>query len=565
MAADDASAPVDTTAHKTPRRDDGHGRDPDPDHDHDHEPGLPASLVAEAKCGAVAEQSMSLGTSLALYPKAVLWSVLLSSTLVMEGYDLALLGNLYASQPFNRKYGTYNASTGKYAVSAAWQSGLSNGARAGEIVGLMLAGWTVDRWGYKRSMLLFLVLMIAFVFVLVFAPNVAVLVAGEVLCGIPWGAFQSITPAYAAEVAPVVLRPYLTTFINMCWVIGQFFAEAVNKGSHGRGDSWAYRIPFAVQWVWPVPILAGVLFAPESPWWHMRKNDRPAAAAALARLASRSHAGFNPSATLALIEHTNERERRLKEGVTYADCFRGVDLRRTEVVVGIWLVQTLGGQNLMGYFAYFLTQAGMDASSSFSLSLGQYALGMVGTAGSWVLMSRVGRRSIYVGGLSCQCLLLLVVGALSVSAAGSNASVWAIGATLIAFTFVYDFGVGPVTYALVSELSSTRLKTKTIVLARAAYNASNIFVNVMTNYQLGTAAWNWGARAAFFWAGTCLASLVWAWFRLPEPRGRTYAELDDLFERGVPARRFASTQADPYTGGGGGGGGGGKHHDHGHA
>ena len=81
--------------------------------------------------------------------------------------------------------------------------------------------------------------------------------------GIPWGAFQSVTPAYASEVAPVVLRPYLTTFINMCWVIGQFFAAAVNKGSVGRNDQWAYRIPFGVQWVWPVPILAGVIFAPE--------------------------------------------------------------------------------------------------------------------------------------------------------------------------------------------------------------------------------------------------------------------------------------------------------------
>lgn len=58
--------------------------------------------------------------------------------------------------------------------------------------------------------------------------------------------------------------------------------------------------------------------------------------------------------TLAMIEHTNELEKRMKEGVTYRDCFRGIDLRRTEIVVGIWLVQTLGGQNLMGYFSYFL-------------------------------------------------------------------------------------------------------------------------------------------------------------------------------------------------------------------
>ncbi|UNI19673.1 hypothetical protein JDV02_005845 [Purpureocillium takamizusanense] len=505
----------------------------------------PSVLAAEARHGAQAEHQMSLWQAIKTYPKAIGWSVLLSSTLIMEGYDLALLGNLYASQPFNKKFGTLNPATGKYAVSAAWQSGLSNGARAGEIIGLIIAGWTADRYGYKKTTVGFLVAMIAFVFVLFFAPNVQVLIVGEVLCGIPWGAFQSVTPAYASEVAPVVLRPYLTTFINMCWVIGQFFAAAVNKGSIGRDDQWSYRIPFGVQWVWPVPILAGVIFAPESPWWHMRKNNRAAAKASLLRLTSRNQPDFNPDETLAMIEHTNEMEKQLKEGVSYRDCFQGVDIRRTEIVVGIWLVQTLGGQNIMGYFSYFLTQAGMDPKNSFSLSMAQYALGMVGTAGSWLLMAKVGRRKIHFGGLCCQFLLLIIVGSLSFSK--DNNSVWAIAALLIVFTFVYDFTVGPVTYALVSELSSTRLKAKTIVLARAAYNASNIFVNVMTNYQLSSTAWNWGARASFFWAGSCLLSVVWVYFRLPEPRGRTYAELDELFEKQVPARKFATTHVDPYA------------------
>ncbi|KAK3956650.1 hypothetical protein QBC32DRAFT_227192 [Pseudoneurospora amorphoporcata] len=498
----------------------------------------------EAKQAADTEHEMTLLRAIKLYPKAIGWSVLLSSTLIMEGYDLALLGSLYASPVFNKKFGEFDPEKGKYLVSAAWQSGLSNGARAGEIFGLIFAGWAADRIGYKNTTIASLVLMIAFIFVLFFAPNIKVLVVGEILCGIPWGAFQSVTPAYASEVAPMVLRPYLTTFINMCWVIGQFFAAAVNKGSVGRTDQWAYRIPFGVQWVWPIPILAGLIFAPESPWWYVRHGRREEAKQSLLRLTSRNQPGFNVDETLAMIEHTNELEKQLKEGVTFRDCFRGIDLRRTEIVVGIWLVQTLGGQNLMGYFSYFLTQAGMDASNSFSLSMGQYALGMVGTAGSWFLMSRVGRRRIHFGGLCAQFCLLLIVGCLSFG--GNKASVWAIGGVLIAFTFVYDFAVGPVTYCLVSELSSTRLKAKTIVLARAAYNASNIFVNVMTNYQLSTGAWNWGARTAFFWAGSCLLSAIWVFFRLPEPKGRTYAELDILFERKVAARKFAKTKVDPF-------------------
>ncbi|KAH8846807.1 hypothetical protein MCOR27_005247 [Pyricularia oryzae] len=506
----------------------------------------PSSLALEAKHAASSEQEMTLWAAIKTYPKAIGWSVLLSSTLIMEGYDLALLSSLYNSPVFNQKYGEFNPATGKWVISAAWQSGLSNGARAGEILGLILAGWASDRWGYRVTTMLGLVLMMAFIFVLFLAPSVEVLVLGEVLCGIPWGAFQSVTPAYASEVAPVALRPYLTTFINMCWVVGQFFAQAVNYNSIRRTDEWAYRIPFGVQWVWPVPILIGVWFAPESPWWFVRHGDRAAAKQSLLRLTSPGQPGFDADETIAMIEHTNELERRVKEGVRFRDCFRGVDLRRTEVVVGIWLVQTLGGQNLMGYFSYFLTQAGMDASNSLALSMGQYALGMVGTAGSWLLMARVGRRTIHFAGLTAQLLILLVVGGLAF--AGTNAGVWAIGGMLIAFTFVYDFTVGPVTYSLVSELSSTRLKAKTIVLARAAYNASNIFVNVMTNYQLSSAStgWNWGAKTAFFWAGTAALSAVWVFFRVPEPKGRTYAELDILFEQGVSARKFASTKIDPY-------------------
>ncbi|KAH6839626.1 general substrate transporter [Chaetomium sp. MPI-CAGE-AT-0009] len=505
---------------------------------HDH-------VAVEAKHASDKEHQMSLFQAIKLYPKAIGWSVLVSSTIIMEGYDLALLGNLYASPVFNKKFGQYDAAAGKYVISAAWQSGLSNGARAGEILGLIFAGWTSDRYGYKMTTIGSLILMICFIFVLFFAPNVQVLVAGEVLCGIPWGAFQSVTAAYASEVAPLPLRPVLTTFINLCWVIGQFFAVAVNKGSVERSDDYAYKIPFAVQWVWPVPILAGMIFAPESPWWYVRHGRKEEAKKSLLRLTSRNQPGFDADETIAMIEHTNELEKKVKDGVRFRDCFQGIDLRRTEIVVGIWLVQTLGGQNLMGYFAYFLTQAGMDASNSFTLSLCQYALGIIGTIGSWFLMSRVGRRTIHFSGLCAQLTLLVIVGCLSFG--NTKASVWAIGAMLIVFTFVYDFAVGPVTYSLVSELSSTRLKAKTIVLARAAYNASNIFVNVMTNYQLSSTAWNWGARTAFFWAGSCLLSAVWVFFRLPEPKGRTYAELDMLFEQRVPARKFAAAKIDPFA------------------
>lgn len=331
--------------------------------------------------------------------------------------------------------------------------------------------------------------------------------------------------------------------------MGQFIAAGVNRGCVTRTDQWAYRIPFAIQWIWPIPIIIGVALAPESPWWHVRRGDRAGARAALLRLTSEGKdPNFNADETIAMIEHTNEMEKKLSAGTKWSDLFKGVDRRRTEIVCGIWIAQTICGQNLMGYFPYFMQQAGMAAVQSFNMSMVSLALGMIGTAGSWFLMARVGRRTIHFGGVCCLFTLLIIVG--SMSFAGTTASLWGIGAMLIVFVFIYDFTVGPVTYSIVSEMSSTRLKAKTIVLARALYNTSNIVVNVLTNYQLGDTAWKWGAKAAFFWAGTAGIVVVWVFFRLPEPKGRTYGELDLLFEQRVSARKFASTKVDPYGHGG---------------
>jgi SP family general alpha glucoside:H+ symporter-like MFS transporter len=63
----------------------------------------------------------------------------------------------------------------------------SNGARAGEVIGLLINGFVSERFGYRKTMIGALIAMAGFIFILFFAPNVQTLVIGEVFCGIPWG------------------------------------------------------------------------------------------------------------------------------------------------------------------------------------------------------------------------------------------------------------------------------------------------------------------------------------------------------------------------------------------
>jgi SP family general alpha glucoside:H+ symporter-like MFS transporter len=80
---------------------------------------MSADMNFEAKQASHLEKSMSFTQAIKLYPKAVGWSILLSTAIVMEGYDTALLGNFYAFPPFTKRYGvlTPNSDPPSYQVS----------------------------------------------------------------------------------------------------------------------------------------------------------------------------------------------------------------------------------------------------------------------------------------------------------------------------------------------------------------------------------------------------------------------------------------------------------------
>jgi SP family general alpha glucoside:H+ symporter-like MFS transporter len=494
----------------------------------------------EAHAAIEKEHNMTPLQALRIYPKAVGWSLLLSCAIIMEGYDVVLLGSFLGFPAFNEKYGSI-LSDGNYRLTASWQAGLNNAMACGQIIGLFLNGIVSERYGYRKTLMACLASTVGFVFILFFAPNISTLVAGELLMGIPLGVYQTLTVTYASEVCPVSLRAYLTTYVNLCWVFGQLIASGVLKGLATRTDQWAYRIPFAIQWVWPVPIFIGVYLAPESPWWLVRKDRREDAIKSLKRLTKANSPGFSAEETVSMIIYTNALEKRVETGTSYLDCFKGIDRRRTEIACCVWAAQSLCGAGLMGYSTVFYQRAGLAISQSFTMSLVQYAIGVIGTLSSWILMTYFGRRTLYVGGLFLLMIVLLVIGFVSIAPSTSAIS-WATGSMLLVYTFIYDSTVGPVCFSLVSEMPSSRLRTKSIVLARNVYNVLNLVTGIIIPYMLNVDAWNWRGKSGFFWGALCIMCLVWAFFRLPEPKGRSYAELDILFENKVPTRQFATAK-----------------------
>jgi SP family general alpha glucoside:H+ symporter-like MFS transporter len=98
--------------------------------------------------------------------------------------------SFYGLPAFQRHFGDpLNDGTGEYAITPAWQAGISNAVQVGSIMGLLLCGFLCDKIGYVRTISFSLVAIICFIFITFFAVNLTMLLIGEMLCGIPWGEF----------------------------------------------------------------------------------------------------------------------------------------------------------------------------------------------------------------------------------------------------------------------------------------------------------------------------------------------------------------------------------------
>lgn len=262
-------------------------------------------------------------------------------------------------------------------------------------------------------------------------------------------------------------------------------------------------------------------------------------------MVSAKDSDYDVDQNVAMMIHTNAHEKAVSAGTSYKDLFTGVDLRRTEITCCVWIVQVTCGIWFGGNVLYFLEQAGFSTRQAFNFNLGHNAVALFGTLCSWWAMEYVGRRRLYLWGLGIMFAILMLVGFLGIPAPGEGIA-YGTGTLLMIFTFVYDVTVGPVCYCMVTEIPSTRLRIKTVAMARNAYNIISIGANFLNNPILNPTAWNLRGKGGFVWAPLALVSFVWAYFRLPEPKGRSAGEMDVLFEQGVSARKWRKTEVDEF-------------------
>jgi hypothetical protein len=127
----------------------------------------------------------------------------------------------------------------------------------------------------------------------------------------------------------------------------------------------------------------------------VRQGRRSDAKRALEKLTSEKDRP-DLEAMLVLIEETDLLEREFEASTTYLDCFKGTNLRRTEICTMVYLIQVIGGNPLIGYATFFFTQAGLASANAFysKFDCQYYILApqlIILDSGSWKHRSRIRR------------------------------------------------------------------------------------------------------------------------------------------------------------------------------
>jgi SP family general alpha glucoside:H+ symporter-like MFS transporter len=188
-----------------------------------------------ATLGTKQELSLKVRVAFKYYWRAAMWSVLIGLLTVMESYDLQIVNSFYAFPQFQKRFGVPVGAG--FQIPAKWQLGISLGAHVGLIGGVFLNGYLSDKLGHRKTLMGALVWLSGGIFIMFFATSIEMIFAAELIWSVcrrggeakyrqadisnsslPFGLFAAATPTYAAEICPLILRGYLTTYMNLCWV-----------------------------------------------------------------------------------------------------------------------------------------------------------------------------------------------------------------------------------------------------------------------------------------------------------------------------------------------------------
>lgn len=325
-------------------------------------------------------------------------------------------------------------------------------------------------------------------------------------------------------------------------VLGVVLSFWITYGTRKMVGDIAFRLPLGLQMVSATIVGVGIQFFPYSPRWLALVGRNDDCLSNLAKLRS-----LPPSDGRVQVEYqgivaeaefqkaVQKRRYPDKKGMaleisSWLDLFSKKTWRRTAVGCGVLFFQQLSGVNAFIYYAPTLFESiGQTPEMALIMSGIFNILQLVAVGVCFFIIDKVGRRPLAIfgglGGGLAWGIMAILVGLFSKDWGSYPSAGWAAVAMAFLFIIVYGLTYSPLGWALPSEVFPSASRSKGVALATATNWICNFFVGVVTPPMLESI----GFGTYVFYAAWCFLASVWAYFLVPETRGRTLEEMDQVF------------------------------------
>ncbi|RUS28736.1 general substrate transporter [Jimgerdemannia flammicorona] len=381
------------------------------------------------------------------------------------------------------------------------------------------------------------------------AQNVGYLFAGRVVGGLGIGMLSMVVPLYQSEISPPEIRGSLVALQQLAITVGILISFWIDYGTQYIDSDVSWRLPLLLQIIAGVFLGIGILFFPFSPRWLMGQNREQDALHVLHRL--RRLPEDHPLVQeewreiKAVVEfdrevlrekypqHTNEtRKSKIILGMNqYKDLFSKGIFKRLVLGCLLQLFQQFTGINAIIYYAPTIFQSiGLTGTAVSLLATGIVGIvNVIFTIPAVLFLDQFGRRYTLLVGAAMlaisQIVIAILVGLYSSDWPAHTAQGWVAVAFVYFYIANFAYSWGPIGWVYPSEIYPLRIRAKAMSVTTSMNWITNFIIGFITPPMLEA----WGFGTYVFFGTFCALSFFWVLFFVPETKGRTLEEMDEVF------------------------------------
>ncbi|ORY88508.1 and other transporter-domain-containing protein [Leucosporidium creatinivorum] len=461
---------------------------------------------------------------------------------LLFGWESGGISGLVNCRDYQMRFGTVDpTSVTGYSIPSTRQALITSFMGLGALFGSLLAGRISGKLGIKVAYLISLVIFLIGVAIeLSSMTQWGQMLAGRFIAGYGVGALSMLAPLYQAECSPKHLRGMITSTYQLCATFGIFFANVVNYKMHDVDGPLSWRLTIALQLVWGAFVLVGTVFCPESPRYYVMRGNIDQARINLGKL--RDLAPGDEELEAEIQEYVaRQKEEEAAGDASYIDCFRSEGRMglRTAIGIAVQAGQQWSGVNF--FFSYgvkFFAAAGISDSFLIQVILG--AVNVISTFPGLLAVEKLGRRQTLFIGSFIMFTGQVVAGALGTAYPDGEVA----GKILITFSCIYIFGFasswGPLGWVVAAEQFPVRMAPYCVAFATGSNWLNNFILAMITPYITDAGYGNLQAKITFIWAAAIVLFTAFVFFFVPETKGLSLVQVDELYLSRVPAWRSSS-------------------------